>query len=223
MNPVLEISDLSFQYEEQHILNHLNLTVLEGEFVALIGENGAGKSTLFKLILGQLKGHQGTIKLFKESITDNPHYQEIAFISQHAVLNYKHFPTTVQELLNNHLIFLKKEKKLDYYLNLIGLNEHKNKALAELSGGQLQRVALALALIKDAKLIFLDEPTTGIDKKFVYQLFELLKELTRENKTIVMITHELEEITNFADKIYHLKKGSIHECAAYQWPDLMRM
>ena len=95
------------------------------------------------------------------------------------------------------------------YLKLVNLERCSNKRLSELSGGQLQRFGLLLALIKDAKLIILDEPTTGIDSKFSITLYELLKELSRNGKTIIMVTHNLSDAKKYADKVFEIKDGVI--------------
>lgn len=223
MTNVLEINNLYFRYDNNYVIDGLSCSVKENQFVAIIGENGSGKSTLLNLILQNLTAEKGEILLFGDNILEDNHYRDLAFISQNAVLAYKYFPTTVEELIQNHLSYLKKKIEIDYYLQLIDLKQHRKKALSELSGGQLQRIGLALALIKDAKLILLDEPTTGIDKRFVHQLFQLLKQLSRQGKTIIMVTHDLEEARMYTDVVLHIKNGRNHECQAREWRDLMRM
>lgn len=223
MSNALEISNLYFKYSNNYVIENLNFFVEEGQFVAIIGENGSGKSTLLNLILQNLKAEKGTIKIFGDNILDDNHYRDIAYISQNSVLSYKNFPTTIEEVIKNHLKYLKKDKKdLKKYLELINLEKHAKKSLSELSGGQLQRVGLALALIKDAKLILLDEPTTGIDKKFGKELFNLLKDLSKDNKTIIVVTHELEEASEYVDKVLHIKNGKEHSCECLDLKDFMR-
>ncbi|MDY6062394.1 MAG: ATP-binding cassette domain-containing protein [Erysipelotrichaceae bacterium] len=205
MNKVLEIKDLSFGYDHNLILNNLSLEVFVDEFVAIVGANGAGKSTLLNLILHNLKTDQGSILLFGD---DRSHYQDIAYISQNSVLNYRNFPTTINEVVKIHLKYLKLNKDIDYYLELVNLIPHKHKTLSELSGGQLQRVGVLLALLKDAKLIILDEPTTGIDKKFSIELFKMLKQLTTIGKSIIMVTHQLDDALEYVDRVYEIEAGT---------------
>lgn len=205
MNKVLEIEDLSFGYDHNLILNNLSLEVFADEFVAIVGANGAGKSTLLNLILHNLKTDQGSILLFGD---DGSHYQDIAYISQNSVLNYRNFPTTINEVVKIHLKYLKLNKDIDYYLELVNLIPHKHKTLSELSGGQLQRVGVLLALLKDAKLIILDEPTTGIDKKFSIELFKMLKQLTTIGKSIIMVTHQLDDALEYVDRVYEIEAGT---------------
>lgn len=204
----LEIKDLSFSYEET-VLENVNFSVEEGEFVAIIGKNGAGKSTLLNIILGNL-GTEGTVRIFGDDIKKDNHYRDIAFISQNSVMNYKNFPTTVEEVVRNHAKYLKSKTSPDTYLREMGLYEHKKKSLSKLSGGQLQRVGLLLALIKNAKLIILDEPTTGIDKKFSLELFEILRGF--KDKTVLMVTHELEDTKNFVDYFLKIDSKTVVRC-----------
>ena len=96
------------------------------------------------------------------------------------------------------------------YLDLVGLTEHQNKVLSELSGGQLQRVALAAAMIKNASLILLDEPTTGIDKKFSREFFGFLQEIASSGKTIVIVTHALDDAIDFIDYAIEIRNASGH-------------
>lgn len=121
----------------------------------------------------------------------------------------KNFPTTIEEVIKNHMSYLDKKQDIDMTLRQVGLFEHRKKSLSALSGGQLQRVGLMLALLKDASLIILDEPTTGIDKKFSKDLYEKLRELANLGKTILMVTHELDDSKDYVDYLLHVKDADI--------------
>lgn len=211
MPEVLTISDVSFSYSDKPVLHHLNLCVSEGEMLAITGKNGAGKSTLMEVILGRLSPSCGTVKLFGESISANTHYQRFAFIAQDSVKNYRNFPTTVGEVVRIHLRQLKKRCDVNATLCQVGLEGYLNRQLSNLSGGELQRVALALALLKDAELILLDEPTTGVDCVFVEEFYRIVRCLADAGKTIIVITHHVQEIEKFADRILCLENGAMAE------------
>lgn len=223
MNKIIEVTKVSFAYEKEIILDDISFFIEEGDFVAVIGENGAGKSTLMNLILHNLKAETGEIKLFGDRIEKDNHYKDIAFISQNSVLNYRNFPTTIEEVVRHHMKYLKIKKNVDEHLQAMGLLEHKKKALSELSGGQLQRVGLLLALIKNAKLIVLDEPTTGIDKKFRLELLKLLKEWKEKGKTILMVTHELHDAKDFVDYVIQVKEKKVYKNEDRKAEDYMRL
>ena len=193
---VISVSDLSFAYDKNLILDNVNFSVKEGDFVAIVGENGAGKSTLMNLILHNLNNYDGEIKLFGTDIKEDNHFRDLAYISQNSVLLYRNFPTTIEEAVKIHLSFLKKKTDASIYLKQVGLFEHRKKALDELSGGQL---------IKDAKIIFLDEPTSGIDKKFADEFFQNLSTLKNQNKTVVVITHQLDLAKKYIDYAIKIK------------------
>lgn len=217
MNKVLDITNLCFAYEDEPVLTGVTLRVEHSQFVALVGENGAGKSTLMNLILGKLKPSAGEIRLFGDERTINNHYDDIAYVSQYSVLGYKDFPTTIEEVVRVHLKHLKKKVHVDELLATVRLEAHIHKKLSQLSGGQLQRVGLLLALIKDAKLILLDEPTSGIDKKFSAELYQILRKLCDQGKTVVIITHHLSEARGFVDKTMCLEDGCCCELEHTQW------
>lgn len=217
MANALAISDLSFSYEQESVLHQLNLSVDEGQFLALIGENGVGKSTLMNLILGRLKPSSGKISLFGDDRAIDNHYRDIAYVSQNAVLGYKYFPTTVEEVVRIELRHLKKKTSITNLLATVELEDHANRRLSELSGGQLQRVGLLLALAKDARLILLDEPTSGIDKIFSAELYQILRGLADEGRAIVLVTHHPAEATNFVDRVVRLKNGSCSELDPKLW------
>lgn len=217
MANALAISDLSFSYEQESVLHQLNLSVDAGQFLALIGENGVGKSTLMNLILGRLKPSSGKISLFGDDRAIDNHYRDIAYVSQNAVLGYKYFPTTVEEVVRIELRHLKKKTSITNLLATVELEDHANRRLSELSGGQLQRVGLLLALAKDARLILLDEPTSGIDKIFSAELYQILRGLADEGRAIVLVTHHPAEATNFIDRVVRLKNGSCSELDPKLW------
>lgn len=210
MNKILEIKNLCFAYEDKNILRDINFEVSKGSFTALIGKNGAGKSTLLNLILGNLKNYSGEIILFGDDINKNNHHKDIAYISQNKSQGYKNFPTNVKEALKIHLSYLKKKDSTEKYLEMVGLTEHKDKALRELSGGQLQRLSLALALIKDSSLILLDEPTASIDDEFAKEFFNLLKSFSENGKTILLVSHDLSKVRDYADKTYEIENGGLN-------------
>ncbi|MBY4798144.1 ATP-binding cassette domain-containing protein [Collinsella sp. AGMB00827] len=211
---VLSIQNLSFAYDERPLLGGVNLSIYAGELIALVGDNGAGKSTLMKLILGQLKPGTGTITLFGDDAFSNPHFEDIAYVSQDSIRGYRNFPTTIEELIGIHVRYLNAKAQIDELLATVQLSEHKSKRLSELSGGQLQRVGLLLALIKDARLILLDEPTSAIDRTFSAEFYRILRDLAVSGTAIVVITHHLHDARAFVDRVIRLEDGTCHiECA----------
>lgn len=207
----IEINNLSFSYEQENILENLSMQVEKGKFALIIGENGAGKTTLIRLILNQLKDYSGEIKILSDSIEKSNHYKDLAYISQSSVQSYKLFPTNVKEVIQNHIKFLNKSYDIDKLLKDFDLLDVKNHALCDLSGGQIQRLALILAFIKDAKLLILDEPTAAIDMKFSRDFYERLKNLTNNGKTIFMISHDYKLASIFSDEVFHLSDKKIRK------------
>ena len=208
---ILKVEGLSFAYEKDLVLESISFEINQGDFVALVGANGVGKSTLLKLILGELKTKNGQIKIFGDDIRKDNHYRDLAYISQNAVASYRNFPTSVEEAIKIHLSYLKKKLDQKELMDKLGLYEHRKKSLSELSGGQIQRFAISLALIKDANLILLDEPTTGIDENFSRDFFENLKNLKEAGKTIIIITHQLDMAGLYVDYALRIKKGKIEK------------
>lgn len=208
---VLRVDSLKFAYDKDLILDDINFEISEGDLVGLVGANGVGKSTLLKLILGELKPKEGQIRIFGDDITKDKHYRNLAYISQNAVASYRNFPTSVEEAIKIHLAYLKKKTNPKELMEKLGLWDHRKKSLSELSGGQIQRFAISLALIKDASLILLDEPTTGIDEDFTREFFEDLINLKNEGKTILIITHQLDMAGEFVDYALRIKKGKIEK------------
>ena len=207
MSKVLEIEKLHFTYGEYPLLQGVDFSLAAGKFAAIVGGNGVGKTTLMNLILGKLKAETGQIRLFEDSLSADNHYRDLAYLSQEAVSRYRNFPTTVKELLKMYLAQLKQKSDPEALLENVGLAAVQNHRLSELSGGQLQRVGLLMALLKQARLIFLDEPTGGVDQQFSLELYQILRRQCLAGNSVLMITHHLTEAALFLDEAYRLERG----------------
>uniref|UniRef100_A0A7C3MIR2 Metal ABC transporter ATP-binding protein n=1 Tax=Dictyoglomus thermophilum TaxID=14 RepID=A0A7C3MIR2_DICTH len=221
MNKIIEIKNLTFYYNNDKILDNINLEVDEGEFLGIIGPNGAGKSTLLKLIVGILKPQQGKIILFGKEI-DNITYEKkfVGYVPQKPDIE-KYLPLKVKDIVafgrrivrdwkalnkEDHEIINKIMEKLE-------IKEYADKIFSELSGGQQQRVLIARALVQNPKILLLDEPTVGVDIKTQYNFYRILEELKNQKISIILVTHDIGAITNKVDKLACLnRKLYIHGC-----------
>ena len=220
-NKVLEVKDLSFSYPDTSILHRLSFDVDAGDFMCIVGTNGTGKSTLLKLILNQLSPLEGEIKLLGTNSEKYKDFASIAYVSQKATNINRDFPATVEEVVSLGLyskkgLFkrnTKEDKKLiDSALERVGMLDYKHRQIGYLSGGQQQRVFIAKALISDPRIIFLDEPTTGIDIRAVDSICCLLGDLNKNSGiTIVMVTHDISSIIYHSNKILVLSEDGSGE------------
>ena len=220
-NKVLEVKDLSFSYPDKSILHRLSFDVDAGDFMCIVGTNGTGKSTLLKLILNQLSPLEGEIKLLGTNSEKYKDFASIAYVSQKATNINRDFPATVEEVVSLGLyskkgLFkrnTKEDKKLiDSALERVGMLDYKHRQIGYLSGGQQQRVFIATALISDPRIIFLDEPTTGIDIRAVDSICCLLGDLNKNSGiTIVMVTHDISSIIYHSNKILVLSEDGSGE------------
>ena len=220
-NKVLEVKDLSFSYPDKSILHRLSFDVDAGDFMCIVGTNGTGKSTLLKLILNQLSPLEGEIKLLGTNSEKYKDFASIAYVSQKATNINRDFPATVEEVVSVGLyskkgLFkrnTKEDKKLiDSALERVGMLDYKHRQIGYLSGGQQQRVFIAKALISDPRIIFLDEPTTGIDIRAVDSICCLLGDLNKNSGiTIVMVTHDISSIIYHSNKILVLSEDGSGE------------
>ena len=217
-NKVLEVKDLSFSYPDKSILHRLSFDVDAGDFMCIVGTNGTGKSTLLKLILNQLSPLEGEIKLLGTNSEKYKDFASIAYVSQKATNINRDFPATVEEVVSLGLyskkgLFkrnTKEDKKLiDSALERVGMLDYKHRQIGYLSGGQQQRVFIAKALISNPRIIFLDEPTTGIDIRAVDSI---LGDLNKNSGiTIVMVTHDISSIIYHSNKILVLSEDGSGE------------
>ena len=220
-NKVLEVKDLSFSYPDKSILHRLSFDVDAGDFMCIVGTNGTGKSTLLKLILNQLSPLEGEIKLLGTNSEKYKDFASIAYVSQKATNINRDFPATVEEVVSLGLyskkgLFKRNTKQdtklIDSALERVGMLDYKHRQIGYLSGGQQQRVFIAKALISDPRIIFLDEPTTGIDIRAVDSICCLLGDLNKNSGiTIVMVTHDISSIIYHSNKILVLSEDGSGE------------
>ncbi|MEK5147448.1 metal ABC transporter ATP-binding protein [Psychrobacillus sp. FSL K6-4615] len=204
-SPLINLHNISYQYEQTKALIDINLTIAEGDFLAIIGPNGSGKSTLLKIILGLLKPTSGEVLLFGKPVNQFKEKERIGYVSQKSNSFNTGFPATVTEVVRSGLV--KKtglfhrypanvNKQVRQALKSVGMDEFSMKNIGDLSGGQQQRVFIARALISNPNVLILDEPTVGVDSKNVKSFYNMLSHLNREhNITIVLVTHDVDAVS----------------------------
>jgi len=208
---LIEINHLSFAYENDIILENINLQVDPLDFLAVIGPNGGGKSTLLKLILGLLKPKKGTILIHEKPPSHAPSH--IGYVPQNTNVNTD-FPIKVLEVaLMGHK---SRKKPLFGYgkdeiacamgaLGQVGMQAYAQHKIGDLSGGQRQRVMIARALCTHPEILILDEPTSSIDIQGQKEIYELLRVLN-QTITIMVVSHDISIILEYANKAAHINK-----------------
>ncbi len=194
------------RYDDVCALNNVNLDIRSGELLALLGPNGAGKTTAIKLLLGLAKPTAGTVRVFGGDPLDPATRLRIGSMLQVAKV-----PETlrVREHIDLFSSYYAKPLSLKDTLALGGLADIQNQKFGDLSGGQKQRVLFALALCGDADIIFLDEPTVGMDVEARRVLWQEIRNLIARGKTILLTTHYLQEADELADRVVVINKGNI--------------
>lgn len=220
MANVIEVSDVSFGYTRDMVLEHVDFTVEKGDFAAVIGDNGVGKSTMVKLLLGVHKPTSGTIRIGGKTVT-SLRGTGIGYLPQNGGSKAASFPATCEEIVMSGLYkqigFARFPKKTDKAkaaeaLKLVDMLDRRKDLIGELSGGQQQRVMLARVLAGDPEVLILDEPTVGIDAESVERLLHILHHLNIDRKvTIVMVTHDIEKVGPYANRVLCLSEGACRE------------
>ena len=202
---IIEVENVSFSYGQTVVLEDISLVVHPGDYLALIGPNGAGKTTLLKLMLGLLVPTRGKIKLFGRDISGSKRLNQISYVPQQGDGSDINFPISVYEVVATgrysrvgigRSLKPSDEELIKKALEQTGMWNQKDKLIGELSGGQKQRVYIARALSSEPEIIFLDEPTRGLDREAEADLYKLMRQLTREKGlTLVLVSHDVEKVT----------------------------
>ena len=203
----VEISHLTVKYPDVKALDDVSFVVKEGDFLGIIGPNGAGKSTLFDSMLGLNTTYSGTIKFFDQDIRKSKKYHKvIGYVPQRPEFE-KNFPATVSDVVRMGLRKKSDDKKVDEILQQLMLHELRDRRIGALSGGQLQRVFIAKALVHDPKILILDEPNTGVDQQNINLFFSILKELnSKQGITIIWSSHDLDAVNKLANHVACLNR-----------------
>lgn len=217
---LIDIDDVSFNYGFNPVLNRVSFSIRSGDFLALIGPNGSGKTTLLKVILGLLKPDQGVIRILGKPIHDFQNFHKIGYVPQKATHIDPLFPVSVKEVVAMGLLSGRKGPKpskksesiqLENALSLVGLQDLKNWRIGKLSGGQQQRVFIARAIVNQPEILFLDEPTTGVDKRTHDRFYEMLDDLnTNKGMTIVLVTHEIGIMNKHVSQVACLNQSLVY-------------
>jgi ABC-2 type transport system ATP-binding protein len=204
----IAVSDLRKAYGQREVLHGLSFTVETGEVFALLGPNGAGKTTTVEILEGYRRRDAGDVRVLGE----DPERAGRSFKSRIGIVlqsSAVYHLLSVRELVGLFAGYYPRPRRADEVIELVGLAEKRDARVRTLSGGQLRRLDLALALVGDPELVFLDEPTTGFDPAARRQAWETIRDLRSLGKSILLTTHYMEEAQRLADRVAILRDGEI--------------
>ena len=212
-----KINNISVKFGNDVILKNVSIHIHCGELTVIIGRNGAGKSTLLKAILGEVE-HKGNI-IFTDEKDNLTKKIKIGYVPQKLNIE-KHMPTTVFDMFASCIsyipVFMKKDKKIykeiKEHLKIFGVDRLIDKSIGDLSGGELQRVLIAMATKPIPNLLILNETVSGIDKNGIRDFYQILNRLKAEyDMSIILVSHDLELANQYADRVILLDKEVIKE------------
>lgn len=213
---MLKVEDLTFRYQNTLVLKEINFTIEDGDIVAILGANGAGKSTLLKCLNHILKSEEGTIKIDESNLAllkDKTKAQLISYVPQEIIFGDFTVFDAVLMGRTPYLRFELKEEDLmmtNQILERFHLLDDALKNVNTLSGGQKQKVAIARAIVQDAKIILFDEPTSNLDLKNQLEIGALIKKITTNDKITVVAMHDLNMAIRLANKFLFLKNHQVY-------------
>ena len=208
MEPVIQVAGLHKSYGDFEAVRGIDFEVAEGEIFGLLGPNGAGKTTTVEILEGLRTRSQGQVSVlgYDPEISKRSLKDRIGVCLQATNLPDK---LRVHEALEWFAAFYSRQADRDKLLQRLQLWEKRGEFYSKLSGGQKQRVALALALVNEPKLVFLDEPTTGLDPQVRLEIHTLIEELRAAKRTILLTTHYIEEAERLCDRVAIIDEGKI--------------
>jgi ABC-2 type transport system ATP-binding protein len=207
-NAILQVENLVKRYADVEAVRGVSFSVEEGEVFGLLGPNGAGKTTTIEILEGLRDPDGGFVSVCGL----NPQRESVALKHEiGAALQSTSLPDKIRvmEALRLFASFYHRRRKPEDLLERFGLEEKRNAFYSKLSGGQKQRLALAIALVNDPKVLFFDEPTAGLDPQVRREIYDIIEELKRDKKTIVMTTHYIEEAERLCDRVAIIDHGKV--------------
>lgn len=203
----LAVRDLTVAYREKPVLWDIDLTVSDGTLMAIVGPNGAGKTTLIKAIMGLVEPAAGQVRVFGAPYDDVR--ERVGYVPQRGSVDWD-FPTDALDVvmmgLYGRLGWIRRpgaeeKKQAMNALEQVGMDDFADRQISELSGGQQQRVFLARALVQDADLYLMDEPLQGVDATTERAIIDILRELQRRDKTVLVVHHDLQTVEEYFDHV----------------------
>ncbi|HOY27188.1 MAG TPA: ABC transporter ATP-binding protein [Mesotoga sp.] len=205
---VIDVRNLKKHYGETKAVDDISFQLMEGEVLAILGPNGAGKTTTVEMLEGLRKPDSGAVEYFEEKLPpSSDRVKEEIGVQLQSSSFFEYL--SVKETLDLFRGLYTKGVSSDELIEEVSLDEKKKTYTKNLSGGQLQRLAVAVSLVNDPKVVFLDEPTTGLDPQARRMLWETVLNLKKRQKTIILTTHYMEEAEHLADRIIIMDHGKI--------------
>lgn len=205
MTTIVEVSNLTKEFKELKAVDGISFEVKQGCCFGLLGPNGAGKTTTIEMMEGLIPPSSGSIQFFGKAM-DKEALKQVGIQFQHTALQDY---LTVEETLDLFSAFYPKPADKAEIMTMCNLNEIADRGHQKLSGGQRQRLLLALALINDPQILFLDEPTTGLDPHARRNFWDLINRIKQQGKTVILTTHYMDEAEYLCDEIVIMDKGKI--------------
>jgi zinc transport system ATP-binding protein len=206
--PIIELENVSFSYGGEPVLKNINLQIEQGEYIGVIGPNGGGKTSFVKLLLGLLNTQTGTVRLWGANASHFSERRRIGYVPQRVGSSDFRLPITVEEVVH---FGAKSKDDAAAAMRRIGIIDLAQRPLAELSGGQQQKVFIAKALASSPEVLILDEPTAGVDVKSQDDFYQLIARLNSEDGlTIIMVSHDIDVVVNEVSKLVCINEELVY-------------
>jgi zinc transport system ATP-binding protein len=222
LKPLIDVRNISFNYGSIPVLKDVTFSINPGYFLAIIGPNGSGKTTLVKIILGLLKPSRGKVRILGQPVEEFFDWNRIGYVPQKATHIDPLFPASIKEAvaMEFHTVSSRGMRKRDKELSVtralkhVGMEDFTSRRIGSLSGGQQQRVFIARAIVNQPHILFLDEPTTGVDAETQEHFYDMLDSLNKkEGITIVMITHDIGIVNKHVNQVACLNQRLVYHGA----------
>ncbi|MBI4842773.1 MAG: metal ABC transporter ATP-binding protein [Nitrospirae bacterium] len=215
---ILSVENLCVKANGHHLIENISFSIKKGNIVAIIGPNGAGKTTLVKAILGLMPVETGSITIFGEPAGKKNYGGRVGYVPQRIEFD-RTIPLTVSELLGFSVppvyslpLFKNRSEKrhIDWLLRIAGAQGLSQRRIGSLSGGELQRVMIAKAIVNGPEILFLDEPASGVDIEGQEKFYDLVNRLSKDDGlTVILISHDLNIVYRFADNVLCMNRRLI--------------